>query len=234
MQVLQEARLVNRHQRTQTHRDGRKLPEIGHQLGMRIARQALAINLLAEVEQLGLADAAFHESTGIDAGRRVALDVEQVAAVVWRCGVPEMVEAGAEHRRHRRKGRDVSTQIAAIGGVEPVRLDHQRHRVPAHVGTQALLDFQVTRAALFLVGRDGVDVGRVGRKRPVDAGLPGLVDQLLEQEVRALRSLIGDDGIQCLQPFAGFLGIGVVGGGALKGLRHCRHRLSPRSGSLWW
>ena len=196
MQVLQEARLVDRHQRAQAHRDGRELPELGHQLRVRVARDALAVDLLAEVQQLLLADAAFHEGAGVDAGRRVALDVEQVAAVVFALGVPEVVEAGAEHRRQRREARDVAAEVAAVGRVQAVRLDDHRHRVPAHVGAQPLLDLDVAGRALFLVGRDRVDVGGVGRERHVDAGLARVVDQLFEQEVRALAALGADDGRQ--------------------------------------
>jgi hypothetical protein len=81
VQVLQEARLVDRHQRAEAHRDGRELPELRHQLRVRIARDALAVDLLAEVQQLLLGQAAFHEGARIDTRRRVALDVQQVAAV---------------------------------------------------------------------------------------------------------------------------------------------------------
>ena len=55
VQVLEEARLVDRHQRPEPHRDGRELPEVGHQPGMRIGREPLAVDLLAEVQQLLLA-----------------------------------------------------------------------------------------------------------------------------------------------------------------------------------
>ena len=36
MKVFEKARLVNRHQRAQAHRDRRELPELRHQLGMRV------------------------------------------------------------------------------------------------------------------------------------------------------------------------------------------------------
>ncbi len=81
VQVLEKARLVDRHQGPQTHAHGRELPKIGHELGVRVARQALAIDLLAEIEQLLLADAPFHVGAGVDAGCAVALHVEQIAAV---------------------------------------------------------------------------------------------------------------------------------------------------------
>ena len=36
MQIFEESRLINRHQRAQAHRDGWKLPELRHQPGMRV------------------------------------------------------------------------------------------------------------------------------------------------------------------------------------------------------
>jgi hypothetical protein len=47
---------------------------------------------------------------------------------------------------------DVAAQVAAVGRVQAVGLDHHGHRVPAHVGAQPALELEVARAALFLVG----------------------------------------------------------------------------------
>jgi hypothetical protein len=171
----------------------------------------LTVDLLAEVEQLLLAQPPFHEGAGVDAGRRVTLDIEQVAAVLGRLGMPEVIEAGAEHRRQRGEARDVPAEVAAVGWMQAVRLHHHRHRVPAHVGAQPFLDLDVARRAFLLDRRDGVDVGGVGRERHVDAGLARLVDQLREQEVGALAAFGGDDRRQGVEPLARFLRIGVVG-----------------------
>ena len=84
LQVFHEARLVDRHDRPQAHGHGRELPEAGHQPGVRIGRQALAVDLLAEVVQLLLADPPFQEGARIDARRGVALEEHQVAAVLVR------------------------------------------------------------------------------------------------------------------------------------------------------
>ena len=48
----------------------------------------------------------------------------------------------------------------------------------------------------------------------VDAGLACLVDQPLEQVVRAVRALGADDRLQGIEPLAGLLGVGVVGSGS--------------------
>src|SRR5699024_1597224 len=46
MQILEKPRLVDGHERTQPHGNGRELPEIGHEVGVRIGRNPLAIDLL--------------------------------------------------------------------------------------------------------------------------------------------------------------------------------------------
>ena len=101
MQVLQKPRLVNRHQGAQAHGHGRELPKLGHQLGVGVAGQTFAIHLLAEVEQLLLAQAPFQIGTGIDTWGHMALDVEQIAAMVFVLGVPKVVEACAKHVSQR-------------------------------------------------------------------------------------------------------------------------------------
>ena len=84
-------------------------------------------------------------------------------------------------------------QITPIGWAESVGLDHSRHGVPAHVSAQTLFDLEVAGAALFLVGRNRVHVGRVGRERMINARLASMVDQLLKQKVSAVSAFSGDD-----------------------------------------
>jgi hypothetical protein len=71
---------------------------------------------LAEVQQLLFGEAAFQEGAGVDARRRVALDVQQVAAVVFGLGVPEVVEADAQHVRQRGERRNVAAEVAVQRG----------------------------------------------------------------------------------------------------------------------
>ncbi len=181
---------------------------------MRIARQALAVDFLAEVEQLFFGQAALEVCAGIDAGRRMALDIQQVATAFGRIGMPEMVEASRKHVGDRSERADMPAQIAAILDMLAVRLDHHRHRVPAHVGAQAPFELEVARAALFIVGLDRIDIGRRRRERHVDVVLSRMLEQFLDQEVGALRPLAGNDRRQGVDPFAGFLRIG-IGGGAV-------------------
>ena len=116
MQVAHEARLVDRHQRAQAHRHRRELPEVGHQPGVRVGRQAAAVDLLAEVVQLLLADPALEEGAGIDARRRVSLEEHQVALLVVIGGAEEMVEADVEQGRAGGEAGDVAAQFARTSG----------------------------------------------------------------------------------------------------------------------
>ncbi len=62
-EIAIEARLINRHQRAQAHRDGGKFPEIRHQPGMRIGRQAAAgFQFAAEIFQLLRGSAGLRET----------------------------------------------------------------------------------------------------------------------------------------------------------------------------
>src|SRR5262249_29268555 len=81
LQILQESGLIDRHQRPEPHRHGRKLPEIRHQPGVRIARQAFAAGLLPEIENLFLAQPSLEKGARVDPGRAVTLDENQIAAM---------------------------------------------------------------------------------------------------------------------------------------------------------
>jgi hypothetical protein len=67
-EVPVEARLVDRHDRAEAHRDGRELPEIRHQPRMRVRRQAAArCQFPAEVGQLFDRQSPFEERARVDA-----------------------------------------------------------------------------------------------------------------------------------------------------------------------
>src|SRR5690606_11066706 len=92
-EVLEVARLVDRGDRAQAHRHGGRLPVLGHQPRVRVGADAAAVDFHAEVVELRFGDAAFHERARVHARRAVALDVEQVARVVFAGRAPEVVEA---------------------------------------------------------------------------------------------------------------------------------------------
>ena len=190
--------------------DGGELPELRHEFGVGVARQAFAIHLLTEMQQLLFGQTAFQIGTGIHARGHVALDVEAVATVVFVFGMPEVVKARTKHVGQRRERADVATQIAPIFRVMTVGFDHHGHGVPAHVGAQAFFNFDVAGAMRFLIGLDGIDVTRGGRERHVDAVLAGVFEQLLQQIVRTLWALCVDDGGQCIHPLTCFLTVCVI------------------------
>ena len=65
-----------------------KLPEIRHQPGVRIRGEARVLaQFVAEILQVLFGEPAFEERARVDAGRGMALEVNQVAglvAVAWR------------------------------------------------------------------------------------------------------------------------------------------------------
>ncbi len=83
LEVLHEAGLVDGVERADAHGDGGELPEVAHQPGVRVAgERGLAAEFVAEVLEAGLVEAAFEEGAGVDAGRGVALEVDEVAGLV--------------------------------------------------------------------------------------------------------------------------------------------------------
>jgi hypothetical protein len=205
VEVLHEARLVDRLQRAEAHRYRRELPEVRHQPRVRIGGEALAVHLAAEVVHLRLRQSAEHEGARIDARAGVALHEDHVAAVIFRRRVPEMVVADVVERGGGGEAGDVAAEV----GIALVGAQHHGQGIPAHVGADAVLDGVVAGRGRFLAGRDGVDVGGGGLVGQVDAGVAGQFDQALDQVVGALRPFLFDDGIEGVEPFLGFLRVRV-------------------------
>ena len=108
LQVAHESRLVNRLNGSEAHRDRRILPEVGHQPGVRIRREAAALfHLTPEVLEMLLVEPAFEIRPGVDARCGVSLEIDCVGirAVV---AAEEVVERHLVQRGRRRKRRDVS------------------------------------------------------------------------------------------------------------------------------
>ncbi len=111
VEILQEPCLIDCHQRAEAHRHGGELPEIRQQPRMRIGRQALAIDLLPEIENLLFAEPAFEKGARIDARRAVALIIDEIAAVSICRRMPEMHEAGIVKRCGGLKARDMAAEL---------------------------------------------------------------------------------------------------------------------------
>ncbi len=223
MQVFHEARLIDRHQRAKSHRYGGKLPEVGHQPWMGIGGQALAAHFLAEMVELFLGEPSQHEGAGINARRRVALHVDQVAAVFFRRRVPEVIVADVIQCGGGSEGRDMAADVGVLVGAQ-----HHGQRVPTRIGTDAVLDCVIARRVFFLRRRNGVDVGGVGAEGQISARASRFVNQSFQQVMGAVGALLLQNGFQRIQPFLRFLGIVVgesVHGGHL-GSRFIRHFLT--------
>ena len=96
--VFHEACLINRLDRPQTHRNGREAPVVRHQPGVRIRGEALAVNVLAEMEELLFRDVAHQEGAGVNTRNRVTLEKNHVATVVFVLTTPEPVETDVIQR----------------------------------------------------------------------------------------------------------------------------------------
>ncbi len=220
LHVANEARLIERHHRAEAHRHGRELPEVRHQPRMRIRRQTAAAHFLTEALQVLFGEAAFEVGTAVDARGRVSLEKHHVPGMIGRRRAPEVIEA---HFVQRGAG-GVAREMSAVFGGHAVRLHDHRERVPAQDGFQPALDSAVAGILTFLAGGDGVDVGRVRLERQVRARAARVIDQPFEQEMRALRAMSAEHGVDGLQPFLRFYGIEIF---ELGGVGHAG-RVLPR------
>ena len=126
-QIFQEFSLVNSTNRPQTHRYGRELPEFRHQFRVRIGREAIAVNFLTEVIQLLLSQTTFQESTSVHARGDVALEVNQVAAILLVACTEEVVKAHIINGCGRLEGRHMAAQFEVFFR----RTQHRHDGVPA-------------------------------------------------------------------------------------------------------
>ena len=177
-QILQETRLINRHQRAQTHRYGGELPKIGQQVRVRVGGQTFAGGLLAEVVELFVGEAAFNVGAGVEAGRGVALNVDQIAFFAGRFvfGAPEVVEAHVVQGGGRLEGGDVAAQFQIF----LARAQHHRRRVPADDGADAVFELVVAGRFLLFAGGNGVQIGGRRIKRQVHPAPAGVFHQVFQ------------------------------------------------------
>ncbi|EXI73802.1 MAG: hypothetical protein AW07_02489 [Candidatus Accumulibacter sp. SK-11] len=144
----------------------------------------------------------------VNAGNRMALEEDQVAAMRFRRGVPEPREANVVERRRRSERGDVATDVAV-----PVGAHHHRHRIPADVVVDA--DFHVGIARVLRLPLDRNRVHVLGRRAvgDVDPFLARLANQSLDQEMGTFGPFLIDDAAQRVLPFLGFLRVGIAGAG---------------------
>ena len=169
LEVLDEARVVDRLDRAEAHGDGGKFPEVLHQPGMRIGGQPTAgLQFAPEVLQFFLRDAAFEKRARVNAGRRVSLEVDDIAIALLGLGVQEMIESDFVERGGGGERRDV----AADAFLNLVGADHHGQRVPAHQALDTPFHFLASREGGLGLRGNRVLVGRGRRKRKIQARRP--------------------------------------------------------------
>ncbi len=199
LQVAHEARLVDGADRSEPHRHRRELPEVGHQPGMRVRREPAArLQLAAEVFELLDADASLEKRARVDAGRRVPLEVDDVAVVVVALALEEMIQPDLVERGGRGKGGNVSADPLFL----LVGFDDHRQRVPPYEALDAALDFAAARERRLLGCGDGVDVGGIGRELGSDTAAAGMVREQGQQPADARRAAGLQDVIERLEPLS--------------------------------
>jgi hypothetical protein len=174
---------------------------------VRVGGNALAAGFLAEVVHLVGGQAAEHEGAGVDARHRMALEEDQVTAGRVIDTAPEMREADVVERGGRGEGGDVAADVGVLVGAH----DHD-HGIPADVGVDLDFHVRIARILGLLIGRNGVDVFGVGGVRNVDTVLARLTNQFFDQEMGPVSPFLGDDAFQGIDPFAGFLRVGIGSG----------------------
>ncbi len=161
-------------------------------------------DFLPEVDELVVAQTALEIRAGVDAGRAMALEIDQVAAVRLVAGMPKMHETGVVKRRRGLEARDVSAKLGRF----LVRLDDDRGGVPAHITTDVPLELAVARMGRLSFGRNGVDVSGVRGEGQLRAPLRlADVTTAVQDVVDLGDSLEGLDGIERVEPFVGFVGL---------------------------
>ena len=204
LEIAHEPRLVDRAHRANAHRPGGELPEFRHQPRVRIRRQALPADLLPKIGQVRLGKPPFEKGPRIDAGRRMRLEENQVAATTL-VRPKEMIETDFKNFRGRRVTADVATEFA----VRDIGAHDHRQCIPAHDRRDALLDAQVSGVQAFAFHRNGVAVRRVRRHVRYDAVLLCLLLQEPQQCKCTLVALDPDDRFERIEPFARLVGIAV-------------------------
>ena len=151
LEILDEARVVDRLNRPQSHRNRRELPEIRHEPGMRIGAESSAgLQFAAEVLQLLLGDAAFEIGTRVHSGRGVALEVNYVAVAILGLRAEEMIESDFIQRGGGGKSRDMS----ANAFLNLVGAHHHGQSIPAHQALDAALHLLAARERSLLPGQE--------------------------------------------------------------------------------
>ena len=126
----------------------------------------------------------------------MALEEDLVAHAVRVLAAEEVVEADLVQGR----GAGVRREVAADARRAGVGAHHHRHRVPADHPPDAQLHLLVAGELRLLLGRDRVDVARLGQRRQAQVELARALQEPVEDELRPRSPLVPDDRIERLHP----------------------------------
>jgi hypothetical protein len=212
-EVAHETRVVNRADGANAHGAGRKLPEVGHQPGMRVAAQTPHAfrggDLLPVMGQVGFVQAPFQKCTGIHARRAMRLEEHQVAAMRLVARMEKMVEAHLKQICCAGIAGNVAAQLA----IGCIGTGHHRQGIPAHQRTESLLDREVSRESRLTLHADRVGIRRGQVRLPLHLDGIGQLHQVVQDEARALRAMGGHQRHKTLAPFGGLRRVNIALGG---------------------
>ncbi len=234
VEIAVEAGLVDGGDGAESHRDRRELPVVRHEPRVRVRRQTVAgavRALLAEPVELRLGEASLEVGARVDAGGRVTLEPDLVAATGVALAAEEVVEADLVEAGRGLVGGDVAAHAQA--GTVGAR--HHDRGVPADVGANASLDGLVAREPGLTLGRDGVDEVGAAQRRYADVLLAGSLEKSEHHVARTRASALVDHLVERVDPVGRFLGVdvGKLGGETLVDHGWALGALGGRPGGLW-
>ena len=153
----------------------------------------------------------------------MSLKVNLISATRSVRSAKEMVQANLEQRR----GRGIGRYVPANAGRMLVGAHDHGHGVPANQALDPPLDLAAAGIRGLLIGRDGVDVGRVGRERDGHALAIGVELELGKQVAGALRPTVDQHAVQGVQPLLGLGNVTIPIGSIGAHDQFRRHDRSP-------
>ena len=155
-QVAIRLRLEDCVDRTEAHRHGRELPELGHEARVRIARESVRCPrfLLPKAIQLVFAEASFEEGAGVHSRGRVPLVENLVAATRVVLAAEKVVVSNLIEGCGTGVGRDVATDSDA----RSLRAVHRDCGVPTNPRAVLALNLFVAWKGWLVLWSDGVEV----------------------------------------------------------------------------
>ena len=120
--------------------------------------------------------------------------------------MPEMHEPGIVKRRGGLEAGDMPAEF----GRRLVGAQHDGRGVPADNRANLVLEGPVAWMCRLILRRDGVHIGRVGRKGQLCTLAPGGLDNAFQQFIDPADAFKGLDGIERIEPFTCFSGIAIL------------------------